>query len=446
MYIERPFYLKELIHAQGNGMVKILTGPRRCGKSFLLFHIFKDCLLKNGIKESQIIEADLENPLNIALTNPLKLSDFLKAKIEANNGEKTFVFIDEIQLCKSVKNPAFNKDDIPEGTPFPLVTFYDVLNGLISSCNNVDTYVTGSNSHMLSTDIATEFRGRGWQIPIHPLTFSEYVGNRINPDLFKLWDEYYRFGGLPACTLYPDIPSKRKYLLDVFNATYLRDVIDRYSLRTKTRIGDLTKVVASTTGSLVSFNKISNTFSSSEHESISTNTIKNYLRYLEDAFLISKVERYDIKGRQNIGGLAKYYFCDLGLRNAALGFKEEKEEPHLMENVVYNELIARGYNVNVGVVDSRETINGKQESKRHEVDFVADNGGPRFYIQCALYIPDEEKMRQEKESFKKIGDSFTKILITKYSSGISYDEDGILHVSLFDFLLKPEILTDSTLK
>lgn len=446
MFIERPFYLKELIRSQDNGMVKILTGPRRCGKSFLLFHIFKDYLLKSGIMENQIIEVDLEDSLNIVLTNPLKLGDFLRNKIEANNGVKTYVFIDEIQLCKPIKNPAFTKDELPEGTPFPLVTFYDVLNGLISGCKNVETYVTGSNSHMLSTDVATEFRGRGWPIPIHPLTFSEYVGNRIDPDLFKLWDEYYRFGGLPAVSILPDIPSKRKYLLDVFNAAYIKDVVDRYSLRTESRISELTKVVASTIGSLVNFNRISNTFSSSEHESLSTNTIKNYLNFLEDAFLISKAERYDIKGRQNIGGVAKYYFCDVGLRNAVLNFKEEKEEPHLMENIIYNELIARGYNVNVGIVDARQTINGKQEIKHYEVDFVADKGGPRFYIQCSLYIPDEEKMRQEKEAFKKIGDSFTKILITKYSSGISYDEDGILHVSLFDFLLKPEILKDSSLQ
>lgn len=446
MLIERPFYLKELIQSEGNGMVKVLTGPRRCGKSFLLFRIFKDYLLANGVKESQIIEVDLESSLNIALTNPLRLSDFLRAKIEANKGAKTYVFIDEIQLCRSIKNPAFSKDELPEGAPFPLVTFYDVLNGLIASYDNVETYVTGSNSHMLSTDIATEFRGRGWQIPVHPLTFSEYVGGRKGADLLGLWDEYYRFGGLPACGLYPDVPSKRKYLSDVFNATYLRDVIDRYSLRTERGICDVTRVVASATGSLVNLAKISNTFLSSEHERISTNTIKSYLGYLEDAFLISKAERYDIKGRQNIGGLAKYYFCDVGLRNAALGFKEEKEEAHLMENVVYNELIARGYSVNVGVVNARETANGKQESKSYEVDFVADKGGPRFYIQCALYIPDEEKMKQEKEPFKRIGDSFAKILITKYSSGISYDEDGILHVSLFDFLLKPEILSDVTTK
>lgn len=446
MYIKRPSYLKELIQSQGNGAVKILTGPRRCGKSFLLFHIFKGYLLDNGIEERQIIEVDLENPLNIGLTNPIALSEFLRKKIKENGGLKTYVLIDEIQLCKAVKNPAFKKENLPEGMPFPLITFYDVLNGLISGYENVEAYVTGSNSHMLSTDIATEFRGRGWQIPIHPLTFSEYVGDRMNPDLFKLWEEYYRFGGLPACGIYPDIPSKRKYLLDVFNATYLKDVIDRYSLRMESKIGDLTKVIASTTGSLVNFNKISNTFSTSLHEEISINTIKNYLSYLEDAFLVSKAKRYDIKGKQNIGGLAKYYFCDVGLRNAALGFKEEKEEAHLMENVIYNELIARGYSVNVGVVNSRETVNGKSESKSYEVDFVADKGGPRFYIQCALFIPDDEKMRQEKASFKKIEDSFTKILITKYSSGISYDEDGILHVSLFDFLLKPELMSDMTLK
>lgn len=446
MYIERPLYLNELIRSQENGMIKILTGPRRCGKSFLLFHIFKDYLLRNGIKENQIIEVDLENPSNLELTNPLNLGKFIDSRIKENKGEKSFVFIDEIQICQSINNPFFKKEEIPEGSPFPKVTFYDVLNGLLSDSNNVDTYVTGSNSHMLSSDIATEFRGRGWQIPIHPLTFSEYISNRTNPDLFKLWDEYYRFGGLPACVQIPDIPSKRKYLLEVFQTTYLKDVIDRHALRSESKINDLTKVIASSTGSLVSFNNISNTFSSLEHESISTNTIKNYLSFLEDSFLISKVERYDIKGRQNIGGLSKYYFSDVGLRNASLGFKEENEEPHLMENIIYNELVARGYNVNIGVVDSWVTHEDKRELKKYEVDFIADKGGPKFYIQCALYIPDDKKLNQEIESLRKINDSFTKILVSKYSSGIYYDNYGILHVSLFDFLLKPDLLNDSTIK
>lgn len=440
---ERTQYLNELIQSIDNGMVKVITGPRRSGKSFLLFHIFKDHLLKNGIKEEQIVEINLEDNKNAVLRNPINLSEYINERL---SDQKTFVLIDEIQLCIPINNPAFTKEMMPQGQEIPKITFYDVLNELCNK-DNVETFVTGSNAFMLSDDIATEFRGRGWQIPMHPLTFSEYVGKEKDPSkLLEMWEIYFRYGGLPVCCDLPDIPSKRRYLSQIFETTYIKDIIERHSLKKNTVLREVTKVIASTSGSLVNFSNIANIFRSVERDkTITDKTIKLYLKYLEDAFVVSKVERYDVKGRQNIGGVMKYYMDDLGIRNAVLGFKEVDEEAHIMENVVYNELIARNYTVNVGVVNWKEVIDGKCSEKNAEVDFVAQKGSAKFYIQVALSLDSQQKTMQEKISLVHIPDAFAKILITKTYGLPSYDEEGIFHVSIIDFLLKPELLVDLTL-
>lgn len=439
----RNSYLNALVQSLDNKMIKVITGPRRAGKSFLLFHIFKNYLLKQGVREEQIIEVDLEKLSNAALRNPLNLSEHIKSRLTDN---QSYVIIDEIQLCKAIKNPAFSKEIMPEGEEIPEITFYDALNELNHN-DHVQIFVTGSNAHMLSEDIATEFRGRGFSIPVHPLTFSEYVGEERNPaDLMGLWEEYYRYGGLPVCCDLPDIPSKRKYLSEVFETMYIKDVIERNSLRSNTDIREVCKVVASSIGSLVNYSNITNTFLSVEHnKTLTDKTVKQYIQYLKNAFVVSAAERYDVKGRQNIGGLVKYYFCDMGIRNAALGFKETDEESHSMENVVYNELIARGYTVHVGIINWKEIIEGRAKMKNAEVDFVAEKGGAKFYIQVAIDTKTETKLQQEKTSLSHITDSFLKILITKTYGTPGYDDDGVLHVSILDFLLKPQLLPDLTL-
>lgn len=441
---DREQYLNELIQSLHNGMIKVITGPRRVGKSFLLFHVFKDYLLKTGIKEAQIIEINLEENSYAALRNPINLSKYISDKI---SDQQTFILIDEIQLCVPINNPAFTKEMMPANQEIPQLTFYDVLNELLHK-RNVDTFVTGSNAFMLSEDIATGFRGRGWQIPVHPLTFCEFTQKENDPSkLMDMWEVYFRYGGLPACCDLPDVPSKRRYLTQIFETTYMRDIIERYSLKKNNALREMTKVIASSVGSLVNASNIANTFHSVEHDkSISDKTIKLYLQYLEDAFIISKAERFDVKGRQNIGGVVKYYVNDIGIRNAALGFKEADEEAHIMENIVFNELIARNYTVDVGIVHWKEIIANKNINKNAEIDFVAQKGSAKFYIQVALSMDDSNKTIQEKASLLHIPDSFTKILITKTYGLPSYDEDGIFHVSIIDFLLKPELLVDLTIK
>lgn len=436
MYFERKEYLDKLTKSIGDGMIKVIVGPRRCGKSFLIFNVFKNYLLNQGVDESRIIELNLELYSNRKYRDLDEFYNFFSSR-RHNDGHKDYFFIDEIQLVSSKENE-FVKGE--------MLYFYDVLNEFLSY-GNAEVFVTGSNSHMLSSDIATGFRGRGNVIKVNPLTFKEFVCGELDySKLIEKWDEYYKYGGLPHIPTLSSYQEKEKYLSEIFNLTYLKDIADRNNLRNDYALKDITKIVGSTIGSLVNVNKISNTFLSNEKLNISVNTIKSYLNYLIEAYMISCAARYDIKGRQYIGGLYKYYFSDIGIRNAATNFREYNDEAHIIENVVYNELVTRGFNVNIGVVDQAQILNGKYTISRYEVDFIAEKGGPKFYLQVALSIDDEEKMKQEKRSLLRIKDSFIKIIITKYSTGVSYDNDGIIHIGLFDFLLKPEILEDLSKK
>lgn len=434
MYILRDSYLNKLKQSIGNSMIKIITGPRRCGKSFLLFHLFKNYLLSSGVKEENIIELSLDDDKNIIYRNPIKLSSYFKKKV-IDKKSKYYFFIDEIQLCQKIKNPAFDGYKTEDGS-LPTITFYDVLNGFLHM-DNVETFVTGSNSHMLSSDIATEFRGRGWQIRVHPLTFKEYkeANTLRNLDNLNLWKEYHLYGGLPQVSLLPDLVSKREYLNSVFNNTYLNDIIERYSLRGETLIRDLVKVIATNVGSIVNPTKIANTFKAEMKTNIQPVTVSKYIEHMEDSFLINSALRYDLNGRKFIGASSKYYFEDMGLRYAAASFVGKEQEPHYMENIIYNELIYRGYNVSIGSIPTFDHTNGKTERHNLEIDFIADKFDKIIYIQSAMLIPDEEKMNQELRPLKLVNNAYKKVLITKYEGSGNYDEFGILHLNLFDFLL-----------
>lgn len=430
MIIERNIYLNKLIASMHNGLVKVITGPRRSGKSFLLFEIFKNYLLNQGINSNHIIEIKLDDIRNIKYRNPMFLSEYLDSKI-IHDGSMNYLLIDEIQFVQIIENP-YLKDNY--------ISFYDILNSYISM-NDIDVYVTGSNSHMLSTDIATEFRGRDWQIRIHPLSFREFLSSdESNRNKYDLWNEYLIHGGLPGCAILKDDISKQNYLKSVYNTSYIKDVIDRYNLRANTIISDVTKVIASTVGSLVNPDKISKTFLSKEKQTASASTIKLYLSYLENSFLISEVKRYNLNGRSLIGGGKKYYFEDMGLRNTPLDFKMINIEPHLMENIIYNELIIQDFNVFVGSIDTFETNDGKRKHIIREIDFIAEKNGKKYYIQSALEIPDIDKMKQEKASLISIKDNFKKIIITKSIIKTTMDDDGIIIMNLFDFLLIPGII------
>lgn len=423
MEFARRKYLGDLASSIGNGMVKIVTGPRRSGKSYLLFNLFVGYLRSQGVADDHIVGLQLDKGENARYRDLDELSKYFSDR-RAQDGKTQFFLIDEIQLAEPKDNPWAKGQKI---------TFYDVLNDFLGY-PNTEVFVTGSNSRLLSTDIATEFRGRGWQISMHPLSFSEIreaTPNSVSD--YSLWEAYYRYGGLPACVSEADEAKKRRYLSGVFEATYLRDIADRHGLRGETALRELTSFLASSVGSLVSPNKISNAFRSREGLSTAPATISRYISYLQDAFLISEAKRYDLKGKSFISGSSKCYFDDLGLRSAAAGFKGMDQEPHFMENAIYNELIARGYQVNVGAVISNEYIGGRQTKVSREVDFVVEDFGERYYIQSALYLPDEAKVMQEKASFKRIGDSFQKIIITKFTSGISNDPDGVVRMGLFDF-------------
>ncbi len=439
MYIARESYLEKLKSSIDNGMIKIITGPRRCGKSFLLFHIFKDYLLSIGVKADHIIEMQLDDDSNIAYRDPLKLSAYFKSKV-TDKFSKYYFLIDEIQMCEKVKNPAFEGVQTADGS-IPLVTFYDVLNGFLHM-DNVETFVTGSNSHMLSSDIATEFRDRGWQIRVHPLTFKEFKEANIQRGLdnMSLWKEYNLYGGLPQVSLLPDEPSKRAYLESVFNNTYINDIIERYSLRNDSAIRDLVKVMATNVGSIVNPTKIANTFKAEMKSSIQSVTVSKYIEHMEDSFMINQASRYDLNGRKFIGASGKYYFEDMGIRYAAAGFVGKDQEPHYMENIIYNELIYRGYNVSIGVIPIFEHFGNKTARMNLEVDFIAEKFDKIIYIQSAMFISDEEKMNQELRPLKKINNAYKKVLITKYDGTGNYDENGILHLNLFDFLLNTNSL------
>lgn len=412
MEIKRDFYLNKLIQHKKNGMVKIVTGVRRCGKSYLLFKLFRDCLLEGGVKENHIISIALDDFGNRKLQNPDELYNYVKSQIV--DGEDYYILLDEIQL-------------VPE--------FESVINGFLH-IHNADIYVTGSNSKFLSSDIVTEFRGRGDEIRVYPLNFSEFY-SAFGGDFDKAWIMYCNYGGMPLCLLMETVADKAKYLTNLFDTTYLADIINRNNLRGNAEINELTDILASAIGSLTNPLKLSNSFASTKNVKISPNTISAYLDYLQDSFLVEKSVRYDIKGKKYINTPAKYYFVDVGLRNARLSFRQQ-EYTHIMENVIYNELRLRGYSVDVGVVDNVERENGTSVRKSLEVDFVVNLGNRRYYIQSAYNIPSEEKMAQEQASLLSINDAFRKIIIVNQPIMSGYNEKGILILSLQDFLMDPE--------
>lgn len=417
MEIKRDFYLNKLIQHRKNGMVKIVTGVRRCGKSYLLFKLFRDYLIGNGVPADHIIAIALDDYGNKALQNPDELYQHIKNAV-ADGGEY-YILLDEIQL---------------------VADFESVINGFLH-IPNVDIYVTGSNSKFLSSDIITEFRGRGDEIRVYPLNFSEFY-SAFGGEFDKAWIMYCNFGGMPLCLSMQTQADKAKYLTNLFETTYLADIINRNSLRGNAEIGELANVLASSIGSLTNPLKLSNTFGSTKNVKLSANTISTYLDFLQDAFLIEKALRYDIKGKKYINTPAKYYFVDMGLRNARLSFRQQ-EYTHIMENVIYNELRLRGYSVDVGVVENVSRESGGEPSRnRLEVDFVVNSGNKRYYIQSAYNIASEEKMRQEQASLLSINDAFRKIIIVNQPIMSGYNEQGILMLSLQDFLMEPEKVLD----
>lgn len=409
MEIKRDKYLNDLITRMHNGLIKVVTGVRRCGKSYLVFHLFQDYLIQNGVAKDHIINIELDLRKNRKYRDPDAILDYIDSKLMDH--EDYYILLDEVQMLRD---------------------FEEVLNSLLH-IENVDIYVTGSNSRFLSNDIITQFRGRGDEVHIHPLTFKEFM-QVYDGDMYHGWADYVVYGGLPLTVTMKTEEQKVRYLETLFTETYIKDIVERNGVEKEQELGDLINVLASVVGSLSNASKIEATFRSEIQSGISQNTIRQYIEYLKEAYLISEASRYDVKGRKYIGSPLKYYFEDVGLRNARLGFRQI-EETHLMENVIYNELISRGFNVDVGIVPIREKMDGKSLRKQLEIDFVANMGSKRYYIQSAFRIPDEAKERQEKASLDSVSDSFKKIVIVKDVVKVTRDEKGITTMSLYDFLL-----------
>ena len=427
----REQYLKEIISKKDNGRIKIITGLRRSGKSVLLFQLYREWLLGEGVKEDQIIALALDILENARYRNPLELDKYVRDHM-VDPKKRYYIFIDEIQFVSEIQNPYVDNEDAK-------ITFIDVILGFMHM-DNADVYVTGSNSKMLSSDILTQFRDRGDEIRVYPLSFAEFY-NEYEGDKRGAWQDYYTYGGMPLATSLESHEEKSRYLKDLFDRTYIKDVLERHEIRNDTEVLDiLLDVLASGIGSLTNPSKLANTFKSERQIGIGSETIEKYIGYFEESFLIEKAVRYDVKGRKYIGTPAKYYYTDLGLRNARLGFRQ-LEETHIMENVLYNDLIRRGMNVDVGVVEyNTKDADGKKIRKQLEVDFVVNQGGKRFYIQSALSIADPDKKEQEIESLKRIPDSFSKMVVVRDYLKPWQDENGITYVGIEQFLLNEELL------
>ena len=424
--VQRPRYLNQLIDKKDNGRVKIITGIRRCGKSYLLFELYRKYLLSSEVSENQIIMIALDSLKNIKYRNPIELDDYLRDKIQ-DNGLKYYIFIDEIQFVEEISNPYL------EGTDSK-VNFVDLVLGLMK-IPNVDVYITGSNSKMLSSDVLTQFRDRGDEIRVYPFSFAEFY-SCYEGDKRKAFDEYCLYGGMPMSVQLKSHEKKSEYLKNIFTSTYIKDVIERNKILKDTSIlDDLLDIISSSIGSLSNPTKLANTFMSEKNIKISQFTVSTYLDYFIDAFLIEKARRYDVKGRKYISSPYKYYFSDIGLRNARLNFRQN-EQSHIMENVIYNELRMRGLNVDVGVVEyNYKDENKKTVRKNLEVDFIINRGSNRYYIQSALNVDTKEKQIQETESLRRTGDSFKKVVIVRNNIVPRYDDDGILYIGVEDFLL-----------
>lgn len=411
MIITRQKYLEMLVAGQGNGLVKIVTGGRRCGKSFLLFQIFHQYLLQHGVDEGHLIEVSLDDRRNRKLCDPDALLDYLDSRIKSD-GKTNFIFLDEIQLV----------DD-----------FIGVLLSLMHT-PNTEVYVSGSNSKFLSKDVVTEFRGRGQEIRIWPLSFSEYYG-AVGGERSQAWKDYYTFGGLPQILSLGTERAKRSYLRDIYEVTYIKDIVERNKIKVPEGLRELVRILASGIGSSTNPTRICNTFQSVSQLQITDKTINEYISDIQDAFLIEEALRYDVKGRKYIGTETKYYFCDLGLRNIVLNLRQQ-EETHIMENVIYNELRMRGYLVDVGLVECWTTDeNGKRKRSKLEVDFVVNNGAERVYVQSAFNMPTKDKEKQERRSLINIADNFRKVIVVKDDIKRKIDDDGVVTMGLFDFLL-----------
>jgi predicted AAA+ superfamily ATPase len=409
MVIERNEYLDKIIRHKNNGLIKVITGMRRVGKSYLLFNLYYDYLINNGIDKNHIITYALDDRRNKGLRNPDNLLKAIEEGIKDN--EMYYILLDEIQMVDE---------------------FEDVLNSLLHM-KNTDTYVTGSNSKFLSKDLITEFRGRSDEIRVYPLTFKEFT-SVFDGDVNEAWNQYYTYGGLPLILNFTEHEEKSNYLMKQFDKVYISDIVDRYNIRNISELEELVNVLSSNIGSLTNPKKLSNTFKSMKGVSVTEPTIKSYLTYLEDAFLIEKSMRYDVKGKKYISTPSKYYFTDLGLRNGRLNFRQQ-EENHIMENIIYNELRVRGFNIDVGVVEIREQHEGKLLKKKMEVDFIAQKGNEKYYIQSAYEMSNVEKRKQEEKSLLNISDSFKKVIIVKDNIMPKRDEFGVITIGLFDFLL-----------
>lgn len=427
----REQYLKEIISKKDNGRIKIITGLRRSGKSVLLFQLYREWLLGEGVKEDQIIALALDILENARYRNPLELDKYVRDHM-VDPKKRYYIFIDEIQFVSEIQNPYVDNEDAK-------ITFIDVILGFMHM-DNADVYVTGSNSKMLSSDILTQFRDRGDEIRVYPLSFAEFY-NEYEGDKRGAWQDYYTYGGMPLATSLESHEEKSRYLKDLFDRTYIKDVLERHEIKNDIEVLDiLLDVLASGIGSLTNPSKLANTFKSERQIGIGSETIEKYIGYFEESFLIEKAVRYDVKGRKYIGTPAKYYYTDLGLRNTRLGFRQ-LEETHIMENVLYNDLIRRGMNVDVGVVEyNTKDADGKKIRKQLEVDFVVNQGGKRFYIQSALSIADPDKKEQEIESLKRIPDSFSKMVVVRDYLKPWQDENGITYVGIEQFLLNEELL------
>ena len=410
MVVKREVYLQMLIDRMNNGAIKVITGLRRSGKSTLLFNIFYDHLISIGINPNNIIKIDLDSEQYEDLLDYKKLGQYIRSKI--NETEQFYIFLDEVQFCKN---------------------FEKVLNGLNRN-ENLDIYVTGSNSKFLSTDILTEFRGRGDEVRVYPLSFSEYYSALTNVEFSVAFNDYLIYGGLPRMLALKTEQQKSKYLTDLFKETYLKDIIDRNHLRGEETLDKLIDILASSVGSLTSPNKLSKTASSVLGKSISDKTIRTYIDHLKNSFLINEAQRYDIKGKQYLSSLQKIYYADLGLRNARLNFRQN-EQPHLMENLIYNELLYRGYNVDVGIVEINEKVDGKYTQKQIKIDFVCNQGSKRYYIQSAYALPSESKTNQELRPLLNVNDFFKKIIIVREDIKPYSNEQGITIMGIRYFLL-----------
>lgn len=427
-YIHRDRYLQKLIDKKENGLIKVITGLRRCGKSYLLFEIYVDYLLSHGVEEDQIIALPLDDDQNAVYRDPVELSKYVRAHI-TDSSRMYYVFLDEVQF-------AITREEMSGKTES--IALYDVLNGFLH-LKNVDIYVTGSNSKMLSTDVLTAFRGRGDVIEVYPLTFKEYY-EYVGGDKIDAFEEYALYGGMPLVLRKKSDEEKFSYLESLFHEVYFKDISERYKIEYPDVLAELTDDLCSSIGSLTNATKIANTLNSVKKIKVSNVTVANYLKYLTESFLFRCARRYDIRGKKYFEYPSKYYCTDIGLRNVKLNLRQQ-EETHIMENIIYNELVARGYSVDVGVVESEEKDEkGKRHQVSREIDFVVNRGAKRYYIQSALTISDPKKAETELKPFSLTKDFFKKIIITKSTAKSWTDDSGVLHLGLYDFLLNDESL------